>query len=612
MDSSLPVFNWSLKKLLQSEPDSFNQAKIKILYIILLFSILKAVVVISVGAYLHQNFQLERGLVVLVVYTAFLKVLLSGRKFLRPLTHAMIWMGFALIWTNIFLFSKEVNIISLQFIFMLVVSSFYLLPLRFSLLYSILAILPTIIMTIYPQTSPLTIFAVEKLASPAFEIIVVLNFVTILIGHYLFRQSYITNLEEKEMLNFQLVGAVKEAQEAAQSKSDFLSTMSHELRTPLNSVIAISEMLLENIPAREKEENLLVLKNSATGLHSLINNILDFNKLGSEKVELEFIPVNLEKLLTEICQGLSFQAAQKNLEFVLEIDEKITGLSLICDPTRLTQIIYNLGGNAIKFTQEGRVTLSLKVLSFVEETVSLRFAVKDTGIGIHADQLEAIFEPFKQASTSTTRNFGGTGLGLAIIKRLLHLFNSDIRVQSSPGFGSEFSFELSLQMALTEENLSELNPETPDISALRILVAEDNHMNQVVLTKVLSRWQITPVFAMNGLEAVDKLSAGDFDLILMDLHMPVMDGYQATAIIRNLTDPVKARIRIIALSASASDDLNKKIEESGMDGFMLKPYKIEELYNQLKSETLRESLPGEAGNSDSLLTESMPRKTTNP
>ncbi|HEY0899564.1 MAG TPA: ATP-binding protein, partial [Sphingobacteriaceae bacterium] len=473
---------------------------------------------------------------------------------------------------------------------MLIVSSFYLLPLRFAFIYSFLAILPTIIISIFPQPLPSGVITAEKLASPAFEIIVILNFMTILVGHYLFRQSYISNLEEKEMLNLQLVEAVKEAREAAQSKSDFLSTMSHELRTPLNSVIAISEMLLENISAREKEENLQVLKNSATGLHSLINNILDFNKLGSEKVELEFIPVDQGKLLTEICQGLRFQAAQKGLEFVVDIDERITGLRVLCDPTRLTQIIYNLCGNAVKFTHEGRVTVSLNVLSVDDKTIQVRFAVKDTGIGIGADQLEAIFEPFKQANASTTRNFGGTGLGLAIIKRLLDLFDSTIKVESSPGSGSEFSFDLSLKMALLEENPSELSAEGVDLSGMRILVAEDNHMNRVVLSKVLSRWQISPAFAQNGREAVERLTVEDFDMILMDLHMPEMDGYQATALIRKMTDPAKAQIRILALSASASDDLNQKIEAAGMDGFILKPFKIDELYKRLTAEALKISV----------------------
>lgn len=582
MESSLPVFNWSLKRLLASEPDLFSRAKIRILYIMLLFSMLKAAIIIALTGYFHQEFQFERAVGALVCYIVFLKVLLTGRKTVGPLTHLMIWTGLLLVWSNIFLYSGTVNIVTMQFTYMLIVCSFYLLPLRFSIPYSFLAFLPAVLFSVFPGL----VFGVipEKgLGSPAFEIVVVLNFITVIITHYLFRQSFLENLAEKELLNCRLTAALEEARAAADSKSEFLSTMSHELRTPLNSVIAISEMLHSGPDSPEREENLGILKNSAAGLHSLINNILDFSKLGSGKLELEAIPVDMGALFTEVCTGLRLQAMRKQLAFTLHTDEGIPGIRVITDPTRLRQIVYNLVGNAVKFTETGSVTVRLELISVSASGVDLKVSVRDTGIGIAPDRLESIFDPFQQGGAGITRNFGGTGLGLAIVRRLLLAFDSDIHVSSRPGAGSEFWFELSLERAHAPENVEGCPEDSCQaLTALKVLVAEDNAMNRVVLSKVLSKWNLVPVFAMNGSEAVERLGREDFDLILMDLHMPEMDGYQAAGAIRKMPDPKKAGVRIIALSASATDTLDAKVRAAGMDDYLLKPFKIAELYEKLK------------------------------
>ncbi len=586
MNSTLSVFNWSLKRLLSTEPDAFNRAKIRILYLILLFSMLKALVVVVMAAYFHQEFQLGRAAVAFCGYFLVLKVLLTGRKMLGPLTHFMVWMGLLLIWTNIFLFAKVLNVITIQFIFMLIVGSFYLLRLRYAIVYSFLAFLPAVMLAMYPQWIAEGGISEERLLSPGFEIVVCLNFLTVIITHYLFRQAFQENLAEKESLNIRLREAVKEATEAAESKSEFLSTMSHELRTPLNSVIAISEMLLDKSDRKDQEENLQFLRNSATGLHSLINNILDFSKLGSGKLELEEIPLDIAQLFREVCTGLRFQALQKKISLDLDIDERLSGVRVISDPTRLRQILYNLVGNAIKFTEKGGVTVGLQLRAPGDTQLDLQVTVKDTGIGIGADRLETIFDPFQQGHAGITRNFGGTGLGLAIVKRLLSAFNSSVVVKSTEGEGSEFWFRLNLRRASEPQPVAATRTDdTAELSRLRILVAEDNSMNRVVLTKVLSRWNIEPVFALNGLEAVARHSGEDFDLILMDLQMPEMNGYEAAELIRKMSDPKKAGIRIIALSASSTDSLDTKIVTAGINGFLLKPFRIEEL-----QETLKEAL----------------------
>ncbi|MGV3508147.1 MAG: ATP-binding protein, partial [Sphingobacteriaceae bacterium] len=404
------------------------------------------------------------------------------------------------------------------------------------------------------------------------------------IAHYLFQRAFITTIREKEALNTQLQFAVQEANRASESKSDFLSTMSHELRTPLNSVIGISELLLTESKNDEQIENLRILKFSAENLHSLINDILDYNKLDSEKLDLEAISVDLYELINNVSSGLRFQAKQKGIDFILEVDKVIAEHRIITDPTRIAQIIYNLAGNAIKFTENGSVTIRVEITSVDTDTLNLQFSVIDTGIGISADKQAAIFEPFTQASSSTTRKFGGTGLGLAIVKRLLSMFNSNIDLESIPERGSTFSFAITFkrdkEKVLTPDISSEI---AYDLSDLKILVAEDNQMNRLLLTKVLARWNNSPVFALNGLEAVEKVKESNYDLVLMDLHMPLMNGYEATKAIRNIADPVKSAIRIIALTASVSSNLNNKINEVGMDGYIHKPFKLDDLYNKLKS-----------------------------
>jgi signal transduction histidine kinase len=492
-------------------------------------------------------------------------------------------LGLLIIWTNAFLFAQTINVLTLQFIFMLILGSFCLLGARFGVLYAIASTMPVILHLLSGQHIRIPGIAPNELASPGYEIIVVLNFVTIVTAHYLFLQAFISTIKEKDVLNKQLQTAAEEAIRAAQSKTEFLSTMTHELRTPLNSVIGISELLLLDTHSQEQNDSLRILKFSAVNLYSLINNILDFNKLGIDKLDLDFIPVRLDDLVQDTCLGLRFQAEQKGIGFFLEMDEAIRGRQIITDPTRITQLIYNLAGNAIKFTEKGRVSVRLEVLCEELEEMQIRFSVQDTGIGIRADQKEAIFDSFSQASASIARNFGGTGLGLSIVKRLLILFNSRIQLESTPGSGSLFWFDITVKL---QQGQLDVPPESqePDynLAGLKILVAEDNQMNRLLLLKILSRWNNKPDFALNGQEAVDMVRVNEYDVLLMDLHMPVLDGYGASKAIRAMADPLKSKLQIIALTASVSDNLSRKIREAGMDDYLPKPFKIKELYQKLQ------------------------------
>lgn len=587
MEASLPFFNWSLKSLLATEPDSFKKAKIKIVFTILVFSLIKIFIAIPSIWHHHQYLQFARVLVILSVYIVLFKLLLANRAYMNVIPHVMIWLGLMLIWTSVIFYARTVNIIMLQLVFMIMLSSFYVLGNLYGTLYSSIGTLPIIIYLVAKGVLPQYLGS-SGLPSPGYEIIVILNFITIIISHILFQQAFRANIAEKEVINQELQVAVREANQAAQSKTDFLSTMSHELRTPLNSVIGMAELLQDDPDSDESAENIKILHFSAVSLHSLINDILDFNKMGSDKLNLEAISVNLFTLMKDICSGLRLQAKEKVVNLVLDMDDALTDKYIITDPTRISQIIYNLTGNAIKFTANGTVSVRLKVLSSDDDSIRVQFSIVDTGIGISTDKQEAIFEPFTQASSSTTRNFGGTGLGLAIVKKLLTLFDSKINLESTPGVGSNFFFEISFSLDKQPAAVYPVNAEPDyDLSALRVLIAEDNPMNRLLMKKVFSKWNNMPVFAVNGQEAVEKATCEVFDVILMDIHMPIKDGYEATRAIRNLTDDKRSSIPIIALTASVSNNLYEKITDAGMNDYVFKPFKSKELHGKLNTIALR-------------------------
>jgi signal transduction histidine kinase/ActR/RegA family two-component response regulator len=464
---------------------------------------------------------------------------------------------------------------------MIMLSSFFLLGRTYGIIYSIIVFSPILFLILIGEDHAF-VQSTDRLNYISFQITAFLNFVTIVIWHYLYHEAYERNIFEKELLNKKLILAVKEANIGAHSKSDFLSTMSHELRTPLNSVIGMSELLIEKSNNPEQEENLKILNFSATILHSLINDILDFNKLGSDKLYLESIGVNLYTLLNDICSGLQLQAKEKGLYLDLEVDDEIKHSNVCTDPTRISQIIYNLAGNAIKFTSEGSVIIKVKALQRDNDSIKIRFSVIDTGIGINKEQQEAIFEPFTQASSSTTRMYGGTGLGLAIVKRLLTLFNSKINLESTVGVGSSFWFDISFKR--DKEPLSnslDIIGNSIDIKDLEILVVEDNPINSLLLKKIFQKWNNIPDFTKDGIEAFEKYKSKNYDLILMDVHMPLLDGYETSKLIRSLPDINKSKVPIIALTASVSINLKEKIREAGMDDYLSKPYNSKELLKML-------------------------------
>ncbi|SEB06727.1 ATP-binding protein [Pedobacter hartonius] len=407
------------------------------------------------------------------------------------------------------------------------------------------------------------------------DLYVIINFLVILFAHYYFHGVLYSTLQEKDVLNEELA-------EVATAKSNFLSMMSHELRTPLNSVIGIASLLADDNHNAQQKEQLQGLKFSAKGLLALVSNILDVNKLDSGKLELEEVPFNLGMLLKGITTGMAYVADEKGLQVLLEVDESIRQKDFAGDPTRLSQVMYNLVGNAIKFTKDGRVTLRAKLTGQSGDVFTIKMDVADTGIGISKSQQDKIFDPFVQASQNTTRKYGGTGLGLSIVKQLVNMFGSEIRVASTTGEGSCFYFDIALREVTVRQREDEKKgTDEAALSGLKILAAEDNVMNIFFMRQLFKRWGIQADIVENGEQVLHALKKQDYDLILMDMHMQVMDGIEATKAIRLLPDPGKANIYIIALTGSVSDNVQTRVLESGMNDYLSKPFQLDDLKSKL-------------------------------
>ena len=368
------------------------------------------------------------------------------------------------------------------------------------------------------------------------------------------------------------------AEKALLAKSQFLSTMSHEIRTPLNAVIGLTHLMLKNNPRKDQEEELKIMLFSANNLLSIVNDILDYNKIEAGKIHFECIETNMSEIIKNIAGGFKNYADEKRIGLEVNTDKDID-VTVLADPTRTSQVLNNLVHNAIKFTAKGYVKITLSVEARNNNTITLRFSVKDSGIGIPVEKQRIIFDRFTQADSSTSRSFGGTGLGLSICKSILEKQGCQMQLESVEGSGAEFYFVQTFPICkkiVEEKKEQKLNTNKP-LQGVNILLVEDSEFNVVVATRFLQSWGAEIDVAQNGQEALDKFNEHKHKLILMDIHMPVMDGRDATIELRKKG----TKVPIIALTASIYADENEKVIACGANDIVLKPFEPESLRNKL-------------------------------
>ncbi len=397
--------------------------------------------------------------------------------------------------------------------------------------------------------------------------------------------------QERQQLIEQLQDALKKAQAASEAKSRFLATMSREIRTPMNGILGMGRLLLQTPLTDEQCDYLRTLQSSAEHLLALLNDILDLAKLESGQMSLDCARLELPALVQDVVRLFRAKAVQQGLSLETHIDPRVPSW-VRGDPVRLRQILANLIGNALKFTHTGGVTIRVQPVhppdgesAHAASESLLHFAVQDTGIGIPPDKLDTIFEPFVQADSTTTRQYGGTGLGLAICKQLVEMMGGRIGVQSEPGKGSTFWFEVPLEPveAIPERDTAAPAAELPPLPPLRVLLVEDNAINCKVAARMLEQLGCQVEIATNGREAVEKTAEQTYDLVLMDCQMPEMDGYEATRRIREREQGTGRHQLIIALTAHASASDREQCLACGMDDYLEKPILRERLEATLRT-----------------------------
>lgn len=390
------------------------------------------------------------------------------------------------------------------------------------------------------------------------------------------------DITDRQKATQALISAKEQAEKSSHFKSEFLSIMSHEIRTPMNAVIGTTNLLLSENPLPEQLEYLNILKFSGENLLAIINDILDYNKIEAGKLDLNAQSFNILNLGQKIKQSFYAKAAEKDLEIDLFVDAGIPA-NIIGDQVRLGQVLNNLLSNAVKFTHKGKVSLLLDKETIDDKSVTIKFSVADTGIGIAPENLAMIFDPFTQESQSHENDYGGTGLGLAITKRLIELHKSTISVTSEPGKGTEFSFSITFNIASQSQNneavsaRAALASTSRNLQGMRVLVVDDNKMNLLIASKFLKKWMIDVDEAISGEVAINLMKNNSYDLILMDLQMPDMDGFETTRVIRqtNTSTP------IIALTADAMPETHSKAIAAGMHGYLTKPFVPDVLYDKI-------------------------------
>lgn len=380
-----------------------------------------------------------------------------------------------------------------------------------------------------------------------------------------------------------IIKAKELAEQSVRAKELFLANMSHEIRTPMNAIIGMSDLLSQTSLSKEQIQYMDAIKTSGKNLLVLINDILDFSKIDAGKFSLEEIGFRINHTLRSVKSALQMKAQERGLDLSLNI--KVSRDVVIGDPYRLTQVLINLVNNALKFTPEGKVDLIAEIVEESDHQMKLVFAVKDTGIGIPKEKQDLIFESFTQADDSITRKYGGTGLGLTISRKLVEIQGGRMWLESTPGEGSTFYFELTYAKGEEEDLPLAVSKDSIEVASLKgtkVLLVEDNRMNQFLVKSLMDKRDVYLDIAANGQEGFEMMEINDYDLVLMDIQMPVMDGIECTRKIRTDLKGSKRRIPIIALTANALKGDNEIYINAGMDDYLSKPFDANVLFSKIK------------------------------
>jgi signal transduction histidine kinase len=383
------------------------------------------------------------------------------------------------------------------------------------------------------------------------------------------------DITARKKLEQEMIDARKAAEAGLELRKTILANVSHELRTPVNAIVGMSALLASTELNEQQREYLKTMRFSSDGLLVLIDDLLDVSRIEAGKVELEEIEFSMRDNFSQLTKSLRLRAEEKGLSFEWKLDEQIAP-RLLGDIHRLNQIITNLIGNAIKFTPQGKVKLEITHVSESNDAQDIRFSVVDTGIGIAAERQTAVFQAFAQEDNSTTRKYGGTGLGLSISRRIVEMMGGHLTLTSEKNVGTIFTFQIQFKKANSEAPVAkEFNP---DLQGSLILLVEDNKVNQFLANALLTSWKAKVDISEDGQDAIDRLKEKEYDLVLMDLQMPIMDGFEATEHIREV---LKSNVPIIGLSANALNGERERSMERGMNDYVSKPFQPEMLYEKI-------------------------------
>lgn len=572
------------KAIRNKEVGLLNRGRIAILIQLLIAFSVQSMVLIVIYCFQEPNILGYRIGILFFLFILGLVLIFKNISW-KKVGHYFIFCLTCFVWSNMILLQDGINIVTVQYVLIIISGGYYILGFRWGLIYSLVNTLSVVALFFIKDFTQIDLW-IGNLSINYYEysFALVFNFLLLIFIHHYFFRAFKKTSRKERILTAYLKKSLLSAEKMAAAKTNFLATMSHELRTPLNAVIGMTNVLLEDNPSARQKENLEILSFSSENLMSTINNILSFNRLDAGMEQLENTSFRLDLLLNNVYGALKLRILNSDLTFELDMDDRIKGKLVIGDQIRLTQIFFNLVGNAIKFTTSGFVKIRAMVVMADAARLMIKFEIEDSGIGIPELQQAEVFEPYFRAEHHSSDKFQGTGLGLSIARRLVDLHGGVLNFKSEQGRGTCFSFELTFPDLVNESVTDEVMSEefSTKIGHLRILIAEDNPVNVMVLQKTLSRWGLIADVAENGQLALNAVLTKTYDLIFMDINMPVMNGFEASKQIRELSDPVKNKVCIIALTASIGMSLEEHPELRYLDDFLLKPFSVEQLKAKLE------------------------------